>query len=328
MKEEGIIMNESVFRNFYLKNHLNDQIEGALSFLKQIERDLFVLDNISKSQVDELGQYLIDENLNHVQNFIIIMRYFKASKDENTYIYLTQFTGGMGVFETILKRLKAIDMDVYQLITSQMKMPVLGLSPKALTNYTHQLMTYLNTYLDPDQERKVLTGNNHQIPESTQIKEKIAYESADSLKTYLKERHQRKIKELESFMATNDIWFEQKITQEVIDYVESNQEILSGRLEGDHLYITKIPYDTVNFLNAYDLKDKQYYACHCPFARESIYQDRKVDQGFCYCSAGFAKFPFEVILGQSLDIKVIASAIGQDDHCRFVIDLSGIDYKK
>jgi len=321
-------LKENIIKAFYQSNHLSDQLNDAVSFLKQIESDLFVLDGISQAQVDELGQYLIDKKVNQIKNFIILMRYFKASKDDKTYIYLTQFTGGMGVFESILKRLKTVNEDVYHLITSQMKMPVLGLSPKVLTTYTHQLMTLLKKHLKPDQERKVLTGNNHQIPETTQIKEKIAYESADSLKAYLKERHQRKIKELEAYMASNDIWFEQKITQKVIDYVKSNQEILSGRLEGDHLYITKIPYDTVSFLNAYDLKDKQYYACHCPFARESIYQDRKVDQGFCYCSAGFAKFPFEVILGQSLDIKVIASAIGQDDHCRFVIDLSGIDYKK
>jgi hypothetical protein len=321
-------MKENVLSAFYQRNHLDDQIHTAVSFLGQIERDLFALDGISKAQVDEIGQYLIDNKLNQIQNFITLMRYYKASKDENTYIYLTQFTGGIGVFETILKRLKVVDKAVYQLITSQMNMPVLGLSPIDLTSYTHQLMSLLNNHLEPDQERRVLTGNNHQIPESTQIKEKIAYESADSLKTYLKERHQRKMKELEGFMERNEIWFEQKITQEVIDYVKSNQEILSGRLEDNQLYITKIPYDTVNFLNAYDLKDKQYYACHCPFARESIYQDKKVNQTFCYCSAGFAKFPFEVILGQSLDIKVIASAIGQDDHCRFVIDLSGIDYKK
>jgi hypothetical protein len=321
-------MDELILRKFYEKNHLNDHIEGAVSFLNQIERDLFVLDGISKSQVDELGQYLIDAKLNHVQNYLILMRYFKAIKDETTYIYLTQFTGGIGVFESILNRLKRVNNEVHQLISSQMTMPVLGLSPKALTNYTHQLMAYLKENLDLDQERKVLTGNNHQLPETTQINEKIAYENADSFQAYLKERHQRKIKELETYMATNQIWFEQKITQEVIDYVESNQEILSGRLEGNQLYITKIPYDTVGFLNAHDLKDKQYYACHCPFARESIYQNQKVNQTFCYCSAGFAKFPFEVILGQKLDIKVIASAIGQDDYCRFVIDLTNIDYKK
>jgi hypothetical protein len=69
--------------------------------------------------------------------------------------------------------------------------------------------------------------------------------------------------------------------------------------------------------------------CHCPFAREAILgNDVKIDSKWCYCSAGFTKLPFDVVLDQDLQIKCLNSALAGDPICRFAISLLDIPYKK
>jgi hypothetical protein len=84
----------------------------------------------------------------------------------------------------------------------------------------------------------------------------------------------------------------------------------------------KIPYEANSYLKAEDDMFKRYFACHCPFARESILEGKEVSANWCYCSAGFAKFPFEQILGRELTVKLLESPLKGDMVCRFEIDIS------
>ena len=151
--------------------------------------------------------------------------------------------------------------------------------------------------------------------------EKEYYKKAESLDIYLKERHERKVKELQEYCDENKVWYEQVITQEVVDFVKNNQEILSAVKKENTLYVTKIPYEPDKYLKESDLILKRYYACHCSFARESILSQEEVDFKWCYCSAGYAKFPFEVILEKELDVQVLESPLKGDKICRFAISL-------
>jgi hypothetical protein len=145
----------------------------------------------------------------------------------------------------------------------------------------------------------------------------------------LKGLHERQVSILQKYSDEKKVWYEQIITQEVVDFVKKDQEIQSAVLKDGKLYTKKIPYDPVQFLQEMDGKMKRYYACHCPFARESILSGSpKIDPDWCFCSAGFSKFEFEVILGHELPIKCLANALEKDEFCRFEIDLAGIPYKK
>ena len=89
----------------------------------------------------------------------------------------------------------------------------------------------------------------------------------------------------------------------------------------------KQPYKLANIKEKDPVK-KSYYACHCPFARESVLSAEKtVDSEWCYCSAGFAKYPFEIILGRELDVKLLKSALDGEAICRFEIDLGDGGFK-
>jgi hypothetical protein len=307
------------FKELYERNNLHYEYEQAKNLLLMLENEFQDIDLVDEVRIDEFIAYLVSKKMNLVENFIVLMRYYRVIGNNDIYIHLTRYTGMLDVVETILKRAKSmVEKSSYEQIIKDYKLPFLGMSPSQLPGAIDELMKRLDENLNDDLVKKVLTGNNHNLSEKSQLREKIEYE-----------RHERKVKELESHLLDKTPWFEQTITEEVVDFVRSNQEVLSAKLENDKLYITKIPYDTVSYLNATDEITRKYFGCHCPFAREAIKNgELKLDERFCYCSAGFAKFPFEIILNQKLPIKVLKSILAGDDICRFEIDLRAIEYKK
>ncbi len=309
----------------YKRNHLDIQILSAQSLLQWLEAKHGNLDEIDLAKIDRMIESLVDEGKNTVENFVFVMRYYRMTKRHDIYIYLTRYTGFLDVFENILSRLKErVDNDVYLKIVDGFKIPVLGTKPTELPIHMSLLMSRLKGSLGDDEIAIILAGNNHALPEAMFQSEKAFYEAAPDLASYLENLHHRKVAELEEHLAQNKVWFEQAITQEVIDFVKSNQEILSARLVDDKLYVTKIPYDTLAYLQAESMDKKRYFGCHCPLAREAI---GKVPALFCYCSGGFTKFPFEVLFGKTLPVKSLETILGGSDICRFEIDLADVDYK-
>ncbi len=308
----------------YKKNHLDDQIPEANLLLEWLEEKHGNLDDIDIEKIDRMIESLVTEGKNTIENFRYVMRYYRMTKRHGIYIHMTRYTGFLDVFENIFSRLKErVDHDAYSKVVEGFKIPVLGTKPRELPMYTSILMERLKGNLSDDIIALVLAGNNHGLPEGMFLSEKAAYEAAPDLASYLEDLHHRQAAELEEHLAQNKVWFEQAITQEVIDFVKSNQEILSARLIDDKLYVTKIPYDTSAYLQADSLDKKRYYGCHCPLAREAI---GKVPALFCHCSGGFTKFPFEVIFGKPLPVKSLETILGGSDKGRFEIDLTDGEY--
>ncbi len=95
-----------------------------------------------------------------------------------------------------------------------------------------------------------------------------------------------------------------------------------GVREGSLLYITKIPYNTKQYLAESDPTLKRFYACHCPWARQAIKNGNiHLNAVFCNCSGGFSKKPWEVIFGQTLKVDLLESALKGDSRCRFAVHL-------
>lgn len=179
----------------------------------------------------------------------------------------------------------------------------------------------------PDEEscRKALTGNAHGIPESAFESEKEAFASADSLKEYLDSYHMRMTGVLAQHAKDGTVWYEQRITDAVVDYVGSDPEILGGVIEGDSIMITKIPYDPDGWLRETDPRRRRYLYCHCPMARELLSPTRASETEdaipgiWCACSAGFNRLRFLAIFGEDVDAYVTESVLMGDDRCRFAI---------
>lgn len=328
-------MIEKIIRDFY-KNY-NAKEEVILNAIKEVEKlnkyldsKGIILNDISIAQIKEYISLKIDLKENDIPSIVALARYYKAIDRKDIYIYFTTLFNSLGVVENILDRLSKYEgEEVRKKIEKDLNPPPFGTSTTDLPEYTDRLMKKLDKYLSKPACRKVLAGNNHSLPEEAMHQERDYYLKANSLDQYLKDRHQRKIEELEYHFKNNIIWFEQVISQKAIDYVKSNQEILSAVRKDDELFVTKIPYAIDDFLNAEDEVSKLYAACHCSFVRESILNNKQdISPEWCYCSAGFAKFPFEVILGEELPVRLIKTPLQGDEVCQFAIDISNVKYKK
>jgi hypothetical protein len=283
--------------------------------------------------VDEIDRFVAQMVLNHwndVDHFISMMRYFRVTKQHQIFVRLTQYTGALDVLGSIYQKMnKVIGKERAEDIQKHFPVPVLGTDIVEINRFTEQLMEAMKLKTTEPELKRILTDNHHLIPKDSFKEERIMYEASPSFEAYLKDLHQRKVEELTRFFEQDRVWFEQIITQDVIDFVKNNPEIMSGVLKDDALYITKIPYDTNMYIQADNDQMRSYHACHCPFAKASILEKGiNIDADWCYCSAGFTKLPFEVALNQELPIECISTALKGDPLCRFKIELSQIDYKK
>ena len=314
------------YKHFDLEDSkINEYIETIIIFENFIDKDI-VDSNIE--DIKKYLTYLIETTQNTYNNVIHIARYYYYIDKKAEYIHMSKYFNSRGVLENIIDRIAIYESREKQSeIMKEIYLTPFGIDSKDIPKYTKDFMEKLNKYLPKNSCNKILAGNNHRIPKESFLKEKELYEQSKSLELYLKERHKRKLDELLYYYENNLVWFEQVITKEAIEYVASNQEILSGKLEEDKLYITKIPYDINNFLSEKDETLKRYYACHCSFVRENILSGEvDIPKEWCYCSAGFAKHPFEVIFDQELEVKLIKTPIDGDIICRFEIDLSKVKY--
>ncbi|MEX1377114.1 MAG: hypothetical protein AB1Z23_06490 [Eubacteriales bacterium] len=321
-------MNTDSFVKLYKDRGYDDKtIDEAVCALVDAEKYLKKNDtDFENANVENAKKYiksLIESDKNDLNTLLALARYFHLVDNKDVYIHFTKVLGGLGVLESIKKRMKTYaGNETAEKVLDGYEMPPLGTPLEEVPQYTRDLMERIKKHIEPDLYQRILAGNNHGVPEESMKMEKEFYENSESLDEYLEQRHKRKVEELQSYCDRDAVWFEQIITQDVVDFVASNQEVLSAKKEGNKLYVTKIPFDVVNYLNEEDPKKKSYYACHCPFARESVLSDEKtVDSEWCYCSGGFAKYPFEVIMGKELKVKLLKSALDGDAICRFEIDL-------
>jgi hypothetical protein len=336
MTKRGKPMKLELLKKLYQDNHLSEDsfwyAESVLRSLDEFAQDQSVFLGIDMLKTDILDQFieqLVLENRNTKDAFVAMMRYFKVTKQHELFVRLTQYTGALDVLESIYSKMeKVIGKEKTESIKNAFPVPPLGTEIISLNRHTKRFVDHLKTQMNDHELQRILTDNHHLIPRSSFQKERLYYEASETLEDYLKDMHERHIQELQSFYEQDKVWYEQIITQDVIEFVKSNPEIMSAVLKDDALYITKIPYDTNQYIQAETKEMKAYHACHCPFAKASILEKGiRIDSRWCYCSAGFTKLPFEVALDQELPIECISSALKGDPLCRFKIDLSGIIYK-
>jgi hypothetical protein len=324
-----MVLNESLLTEYYERRGFDEPAtRQALQDIKRLEAYLFgkglFFDSLSIEDIREYVNSLMDTGCNSEACLLALARYFYLIDRKDVYIYFASLLGGVGVIEAISSRLGQLEGQAKsEQILQAVDKPPLGTGPKGYPGFTSKFMARLEASMPLGRVKKALAGNNHGIPREAYLEEKALYEKAESLDAYLADYQRRQIKELQEYCDQSKIWYEQKITQEVVDFAASNQEILSAVRQGDTLYVTKIPYDPEKYLSERDPTLKRYYACHCPFARESIVNGEiRISPNWCYCSAGYAKNPYEIIFGRELKVEMLASALKGDLVCRFAIDLS------
>ena len=75
-------------------------------------------------------------------------------------------------------------------------------------------------------------------------------------------------------------------------------------------------------ISAFFNRMKRYYACHCPFAKESILPDSVVSPVLCHCSLGHVMNFKEAFLGRELEGRVVHSVLNGNMTCEYEITIS------
>ncbi len=320
-------MKETEYRQ-YLKarDESETSIETAVAYVKEFEAYLAEqghrIDLVGVEDVKAYALRLIDENSNTMERFLALARYVCAAGANEVYIYFTRILGGREVLESISERLASVaGKEARDSVFDGVKTPPLGSPPEAYPPVTGKLVGSLQQ-LGPGICHEVLAGNHHRIPVESFTRHKGWLKEAGSVDAFLKRVHDEAVAELERHLDEGKVWYEQEITPEIMEFVRSNQEVLSAVRDGEYLYKTKFPYSPAEWLKESDPVRRRYLACHCPLAREAIIRgEPDIALDWCYCSGGYGKLMFDVVFEQPTEVEVLESVLAGDDRCRFRIKI-------
>jgi hypothetical protein len=150
---------------------------------------------------------------------------------------------------------------------------------------------------------------------------KEMYLECESIEDFAIKIQKMQIQEMQNCMDTGKEWYGMKITREIMEYVNSDPYIFYGIPVGNKIIAKAIPCNLTEFLKSKTDNEKQYNACHCEYAKESIKNGERVSPLLCYCSLGHTMVLWEAVFSKMLKGKVIKSALIGDNECVFEIEL-------
>jgi hypothetical protein len=295
-------------------------VERFEEFLKQFGKTLKTAGEIEFSKFSKI---LVEEELNTYLNYAALSRYAYFVKNMDLYLPILAIFDGGEVMNVLHERLgEHVGEEKRDKILPKGNLPPLGMPDTEKMKITREVLKRMEKILDPSDCKKILTDVAHGLPRDFRKGEREKFLEAGSIDDYLKQKRKNAIAELEKHRDEGSLFYNQYISDEVVEFVKSRPDVLSGERRGNTIYHTKIPFMVQEYLEETDERMKRYYACHCAWARESILDDDvDVSADFCHCSGGFTKQPWEAALDQFLEYDMVKSVLKGDDECSFVIHL-------
>jgi hypothetical protein len=295
-------------------------VERFEEFLKHSGK---LLETATEVEFNKFSQLLIEEGSNTYLNFAALSRYAFFIKNMNLYLPILAIFDGSEVMNVLHERLgEHVGEKKRDEIIPKKELPPLGMLDTEKIKVTREVIERMGKILDPSECKMILADVAHGLPRDFRKGEREKFLKAGNIDEYLKQKRDNAIAELEKNRDEGTLFYNQYITDDVVEFVKSRPDVLSGERRGNTIYHTKIPYMVQEYLEATDEKMKRYYACHCAWARESILDDDvDIPAAFCHCSGGFTKMPWEAALDQPLEYEMVKSVLRGDDECGFIIHL-------
>ncbi len=317
-------MAPATFSDYMRKRNCSEsEVARSIALIERYER--FCLENPdldARATARAFVDLLVAERDDSYDHLLALSRYGRFSGNTELFVEILGLLDGREVLENLHQRLiRMAPKEICDYVFAGIQMPSLGVGSPEKARIMKTLLERLRTAVGEDNLNRFLSSSLRDLPDHWYDQGKKEFAQLHDLRARLADDAREFIAELERIKEVGGLFFNQVITDEVIDLVRSQPEIASGVLEGDTLYITKIPYMAKEYLATNDPLLKRYYCCHCAWARESILTGQTVPANICHCSAGFAKREWEIIFGQSLKADVLESALKGDLRCRFAIHL-------
>jgi hypothetical protein len=323
-------MDTQGFRQFLQTRKLSpDQEEQHIAITSRFEEYLgslyppLTLESANAEVTQAFVDLLLTEGANSYENLIALARYGRFCKNDILYVAILELLDGAEAFEGFNHKVgEVLGPEKCDAIFDNNAIPPLGISNRNKAQLTRAVMDRLIHLADAETFPHIFSGSFRDLQDAYYEEDRRQYWEINDIDRYIETKRSEFIALLERILAEGGLFFSQEITQEVVDFVRADPEISLGVRQGNTLYVTKIPYLTKLYLAEIDPEMKRYYACHCPWARESLRSgEMPVSARFCQCSAGFHKKSWEVIFGIPLHADVLESALQGDIRCRFAIHL-------
>jgi len=323
---------KQAFRTYLNKIGLdNGKIDEQIAFLEGLESHLHELapdwsfEDLNAASVQSVVDGMIDRGENTLDNLRAMARYANVIENQDMYFTIFRMLDGHEAMDELYGRLGSfVGEDLRDVIFEDLPLPPLGISQRDKSRYAYRVMRSLEEIFEERTCREVLQDSLRILPGAWyEDAKQDFYEVCDAdMDRYLILKGEKFVNRLKQCQENDELFFDQKINDAVIEFVVDNPEMGQGVRKGNIIYETKIPNNTIAYLEETDPVKKRYHYCHCPWAKESLRPGSlKVSATFCQCSAGFHKKPYEVIYGQTLKADVLQSVLDGDPICRFAIHL-------
>jgi hypothetical protein len=302
----------------------DEKIEASILIAERFEEYLAASgETPDETAAWQFSKILIQEGQNTYDNLLALARYGLFVKNNDVYVAILELVDGAEAQPNLYKIVgvlfgEAVRDDVF----AGIGVSPLGVPPTEKPFDMFPVIDRLIAKAGYDTVEKLLSACLRDLPDEYFLDKREKYGQSAGIDAYLIEEHQAFVNQLKQCQQDGKLFFSQEITDEVVKYVEEHPEFECGVREGNLLYITKIPYNTKQYLAETDPTMKRFYACHCPWARQAIKNSTiQLNPVFCNCSGGFSKKPWEVIYGQTLQVDLLESALNGDFRCRFAVHL-------
>jgi len=319
-------MDTQSFREFLAERNLSESVIAAsVAMAEKFEAFLEIRghSDATKEDVILFSYHLIEKGENFRENYYALVRYGRFIGNDDVYIGFVDLCDGAEAMENLFHKAgNVLGVQRRDSIFEGVQLPPFGSPNQDKVAITQTIMDRLVKKADPQECDRILSDSLRDLDDEWYADEKKLYAECQDIDEFLDKNAQHFIAMLEKIHDEGGLFFTQKITEEVIEYVRNEPLIVRGVRDGNTLYEVKIPHMTAEFLAEPDLQTKRYYYCHCPWVKASLKNGKaQIPATFCSCSAGFHKKRWEVILEQPLKAEIVESVLKGDDWCKIAIHL-------
>ncbi|MGB2982540.1 MAG: hypothetical protein WBC63_01605, partial [Candidatus Bipolaricaulia bacterium] len=295
------------------------EFEGFLQQLTPPRR----LQAADLDDVRAYAQHLIEAGRNERARFVALYHYADLIGNHEMMQGVVDLLGGFEMLGRLCERVASeLGADVRDRVFAGLDLPVLGTPPIEWVRVMSTAMPRLEAEADPATVKQVLDDGIRDLRDEGYADFKQRFEESESLDAFLEDRRLRHLDMLRKHRDEGTLYYDQPITDDLVDFVEQHPEIGGGIREGNTIIEIKIPHRGAEYLATDDVRMKQYHVCHCPLVKESIPRDDlPIPSSICEICPSHNRKPWEVAYGCKLQSEVVESALRGALWCKFAIDL-------
>lgn len=316
------------FKTYLEKHNISPQdIKKRLSIVKEFAGFLngrhIDINRVDVKTLYDYSAVLIEGEQNFLLTYEVLRDYAGFIGNRVMYVTFIEITDGWNVMEVLAKEIeKRWGREIKNRVFKD-GLPTLGITETERSQFTAAVMERMLQNIPGDKARHLWFSIQHGLQDAVFNDEddRELYLNSSCLDDFFLKKKEKLDNWVTELKNTNQLWYTLEINDQVLDFIKDNQEIEVGKREGNAVFITKIPYNPVKYINEEDDTLKRYYACHCPWVREAIISGREISPEICNCSAGHASHYISGALNKKIKGKVLESALQGDLRCRFVFEL-------